>query len=84
MVIKSVIYLFIECLLHVNADENFVVECPPDADLDEEEEMTEIRFVPETESVLDDMYKAIQQCSLLHPDQSEERKLLLSQLTTLL
>lgn len=52
-------------------DENFEVECPVEVD-DGEEEMTEIRFVPEDESVLDAMYKAVQECSLLHPDPSSD------------
>lgn len=34
--------------------------------------MTEIRFVPDDASVLDDMYKAVQECSLLHPDASSD------------
>jgi nucleotide-sensitive chloride channel 1A len=39
---------------------------------DDEEEMTEVRFVPEDASVLDDAYKAIGDCSILHPDPASD------------
>jgi len=57
----------------LDEDEDFHVESLPDEDGDAgEEEMTEIRFVPEEDSTLDEMYKAVQACSLLHPDPSSD------------
>jgi len=57
----------------LDEDEDFQVETPADVDgEDVEEEMTEIRFVPEEDSALDEMYKAVQECSLLHPDPSSD------------
>ena len=54
-----------------SSDENFEVECP--VELDEgDEEMVEIRFVPDDAAALDEMYKAVQECSLLHPDPSSD------------
>lgn len=41
--------------------------------------MTEIRFVPDDASVLDEMYKAVQECSLLHPDASSDLSSTLNQ-----
>ncbi|ODN01903.1 Methylosome subunit pICln [Orchesella cincta] len=55
----------------LDEDDNFEVESPAEVE-DGEEEMTEIRFVPEDESALDEMYKAVQDCSLLHPDPSSD------------
>ncbi|CAL8114096.1 unnamed protein product [Orchesella dallaii] len=55
----------------LDEDDNFEVECPPEIE-DGDEEMTEIRFVPDDESVIDEMYKAVQDCSLLHPDPSSD------------
>lgn len=34
----------------------------------EDELMTEVRFVPEEKELLNPMYQALQECSLLHPD----------------
>lgn len=53
-------------------DEHFEVEAAVESDEGEGEELTEIRFVPDDGSVLDDMYKAVQECSLLHPDPSSD------------
>lgn len=46
----------------------------PDSDADEaamdDEEgiITEVRFVPEDSAAIDPMYKAVQECTILHPD----------------
>lgn len=53
------------------SDENFEVECPVEVD-ESDEEMTEIRFVPDDAAVLEEMYKTIQECSLLNPDPSSD------------
>lgn len=39
---------------------------------EDDEETTELRFVPETSARLDEMYKAVQDCTLLHPDAASD------------
>lgn len=43
-----------------------------DDDEDEESEMTEIRFVPRDSSLLDLMYKSLNDCQVLHPDPQDQ------------
>jgi len=45
---------------------------PADPEDDEEEETTEVRFVPNDATILDAFYKAVQDCTLLHPDTSSD------------
>lgn len=40
--------------------------------LDPEEIVTEVRFIPSAEEALELMYKAVQECTLLHPDPSSD------------
>ncbi|CAH1397391.1 unnamed protein product [Nezara viridula] len=42
-----------------------------DQDVNEEESLTELRFVPEDKSCLDAMFSAMSDCQALHPDSQE-------------
>lgn len=48
-------------------------ESPDDADDDDEEgdKVTEVRFVPDVVVNLDSMFKAMNECQLLHPDPAD-------------
>lgn len=48
-------------------------ESPDDADDDDEEgdKVTEVRFVPDAVVNLDSMFKAMNECQLLHPDPAD-------------
>lgn len=39
---------------------------------DEDAAMTEVRFVPSDPSSLDHMYKALNECQVLHPDPEDQ------------
>jgi len=59
------------CLQDVTFEvERMSLDAAPSAD--DDEDMTELRFVPEDQSRLEEMYKAIQDCTLLHPDASSD------------
>lgn len=53
----------------INMFSLFLTEQPID---DDEEDTTEIRFVPDNSGRLDQLYKAVQDCTLLHPDASSD------------
>jgi len=56
----------------VDGDDDEGVEEGGDDDEEDEEATTEVRFVPESPVVLEEMYKTVQDCTLLHPDATSD------------
>jgi len=53
-------------------DEDAEAEVDPENEIDPDEVITEVRFVPDEPEILDLMYSSVQECTLLHPDPSSD------------
>jgi len=69
---KPCLYVMLNGYLDEDGAKEAEVEPDSDADEaamdDEEGVITEVRFVPEDPASIDPMYKAVQECTILHPD----------------